>query len=618
MSTITPYVTNNTTAAIHYIRGTGGSKMGDRAVYEWAQHTRPDSAIEDFVRLRKTYGQQGAKRRPMGKYFKPDYPSEATHIRIGKNWREAKPGETATHIRVVSSEALVKRSEGIHYVHSFGLHEVNPKDQTQTHAAFESVKALYQEKYPGLQLVMAAHLDSHGSKKAQECGEGGKFHVHVVVNAVIYEEMSVGDRVYPRGNRVSGELNRIFEVWERNDNFLEERGHEFGLPKQVLPSQKSKEGRAVRAGHSVHRAYERGEIAPKELIVNEVEATLEKLTMGRYPREIASLVDSDRIEFFVDMLESRGKVRASARYVKSRDEIVLRSFWVEGSKQRFGKHALGDRYSNQGIQEQLEEIAQGRWKPIPEPEQLYPREAEQLTHEELDALVEEINNTPMVLEYEREQEAKRAATQTAPKSALEKLTGRKSLISPEQEAEFKADTDALARRLFGGYEEQRVREDSKRELIEKIEAEQAELRDVTEPRVKETKPVTQPTTPSFLSPVSSIKPQPEQGDTEAEASMSGRDEPRKNHKVNNEFSNSSTVESPREQTKSSIEDDEARARIAADKRKKMLEERFRRSPELRGVTIAKDPLSQSAARLGQLIGDSQQEGLGNEDSGYSE
>lgn len=498
MVVVKPMTSTSSTNTIHYVRGTSGSKKGDRAVYEWSQHTRPDSAINDFRRLRREYGQQGATRITQGKYVVPEDPAEATHIKVGGRYREAKANEVARYQRLVGGPDRLKSTEALHIVHSFGHHEVNIDDPMQTYQAFESVKAHYKETYPGAQLYMGAHIDSTGSKAARARGEKGKFHVHVIMNAVIYKEMTVdiydtraedrandppiGERTYKRGHRAAGPLRNNTQMRIRSDRFINARGHEFGLPEQKLADPRSPEARAVRKRNHEQPARERGEVTPQERVRTTIEETY--ADMSKTPQAVAPLNQEDRAKLFASEVEKRGVAT-----VHFRKNGTLGSYKpVKGASirgQRLGG-SLGDRYTDKGVQEQLEDIAQGKWKPLPEPERLPPRPVEPLTYEELEALVEEINNSPMVLEYERtiqEAESARLEAEQERELQLKRERDRKKI-----EAEINAKHDAMLQRSLINMDALRKREDDHAASIKaQIEADESELEAGIEARRAEQK-----------------------------------------------------------------------------------------------------------------------------------
>lgn len=117
--------------------------------------------------------------------------------------------------------------------YSFAPHEVNPDDPQQTAEAFRFIQESLTEMYPGEQMLMVGQTDAEGSEAARERGEGGKYHVHVVINSVIAKDMVVEGERFRAGQRLRGTLTDIDELRRRMDERLNER-HADGLPAQTL------------------------------------------------------------------------------------------------------------------------------------------------------------------------------------------------------------------------------------------------------------------------------------------------------------------------------------------------------------------------------------------------
>lgn len=329
-----------------------------RVVYEWGQHCRPETAKAEFRALREEHGAQGAVRTVAARYVKPRDPAEATHLKVGKNWRAAKAGEAATHQRIEPKEPLAKRAEAYHYIISFSLEDVNPEDPEQTRKAFDAVVAMWERDYSGVQSKLVAHGDARGSKNAQERGEKGKFHVHIMANAVIHTEMEVDGRVFKPGMRVAGPLTQVDQMRTRHDAFLEERGHEFELGPQRLPAPGSDEARAVRRTDHDFYERERGKLSDQEAAGSAIEAAFVKFNDG----QLAGVAPADRKRRLVDEIKAGSGLIMKVRTTKAGD-VKLRSWDVEGRKKPIGRTELGERYTDAGIDEQLELLAQGKWKP---------------------------------------------------------------------------------------------------------------------------------------------------------------------------------------------------------------------------------------------------------------
>src|SRR5690625_1431094 len=88
--------------------------------------------------------------------------------------------------------------------------------------------------YPGEQMLMVGQTDAEGSEAARERGEGGKYHVHVVINSVIAKDMVVEGERFRAGQRLRGTLTDIDELRRRMDERLNVRHAEFGLAAQTL------------------------------------------------------------------------------------------------------------------------------------------------------------------------------------------------------------------------------------------------------------------------------------------------------------------------------------------------------------------------------------------------
>ena len=340
-----------------------------RVLYQSGQHCRPETAAPEVRPLRDMHGQQGAVRKGAAKSKQPAVSADATHIKVGKNWREAKAEETATHLRIAPEVPYVKRVEAHHFIYSFDLAAVNPQDPEQTQRAFEAVVSFREEYSPGTQSKFVAHGDATGSKVAIERGEGGKFHVHEAMNAVVHQDMVVEGRQSRKGRRVAGAITHTDTYRAAWDQFLETRGHEFGLSPQdrsVLPEVGSPEYRAVRRTEQDFWARERGEISDHDRARRGIETAYAGLAAD--PAQLAGLDNAERIECLAAEAAASGDVELKLRRTKA-GEVKIRSFVVPGRKQPIASTKLGDRYANAtatagGAKEQLNRIAQGTWEPF--------------------------------------------------------------------------------------------------------------------------------------------------------------------------------------------------------------------------------------------------------------
>lgn len=354
-----------------------------RVLYEAGRHCRPATAKSEFRSLREEHGRQGEMRTVPATYKEPEDPAEATHIKIGKNWREAKEGETATHRRIEPAVPLEKRPEAFHFIYSFDLATVNPDDPEATRKAFDAVVAFREQDTPGTQSKFVAHGDAHGSRVAIERGEGGKFHVHEMMNAVVHSDMEVDGRAFEPGMRVGGPITHVDTMRTRWDEFLNTRGHEFGLTAQdrsVLPEVGSPEYRAVRRSEQDFWDRERGRISDHDRARRGLETTFERLSQD--PDALAGLDRDERLRRLADDVGSTGDVELKLRETKT-GEVKVRSFVVPGRQAPIGSTKLGGRYDNAGLAEQLELIGEGRWTPYERPQVGDPKEIAELSDAEV-------------------------------------------------------------------------------------------------------------------------------------------------------------------------------------------------------------------------------------------
>lgn len=387
MSATVKHISSNSSADLNrYLESEQKNADTPRVMYEWGQHCRPETAAADFRALRIAHGRQGELRRLPASYVVPEHPTDATHLKVGKNWRAAKEHETATHRRIEPAEAYQRSAEAYHFIFSFDLESVNPEDPEQTQSAFDAVVAFREQYSPGTQSRFVAQNDAKGSKAANARGEGGKFHVHEAMNSVIARDMVVEGRHYEAGQRVAGPITHVDTYRRRWDQFLAERGHEFGLKPQdrtKLPEIGSEAYRAVRKTDRDHFAREAGELSPQDRARRGVETAYAALAED--PAALRPLDESQRITAFSEAVARTGDAELSLRTTKAGD-VKLRSYRVTGTAKPISQSKLGERYSDVGIRVQLERIAQGTWKPLePCPQQKAPRPVTQLFAAELAA-----------------------------------------------------------------------------------------------------------------------------------------------------------------------------------------------------------------------------------------
>ena len=360
--------TDSTTATIRYVlepKIGAEERAEDRVAQVYAQHSGIATAAGDFLDLRQEYDQQGKVRRGKGRYYEPDDPDEATHLKVGKNWRAARPGETPTHVRVAPEDEVVLCNEGYHMVYSFARHEVNPDDPQQTAEAFRFIQESLTEMYPGEQMLMVGQTDAEGSPEANERGEGGKFHVHVVVNAVLAEGMEVDGERFRAGQRLRGTLTDIDDLRRRMDERLNERHHEYGLPPQMLASVGSAAYERGKSDPASYWARRKGLLSDQDKVKEGVDLALEHLAEIR-SADLVGMDLSDRMRAFDEALATvtDGDVSVSLRELKS-GEMKLRSFRVAGRARPLAHKTLGPWYGDARIQDQLEQVAQGTWERMP-------------------------------------------------------------------------------------------------------------------------------------------------------------------------------------------------------------------------------------------------------------
>lgn len=360
--------TKSTSALIEYVGrvdvSTDPKTERARVMFASGQHCRPQTAAREFRALRVEYGRQDEMRTLPGRYVH-DKDAEPTHLKAGKNWRKAKSGEKATHTRIEPEVPVERCSEGYHYIVSFAPDTVNRDDPEQCHKAFEAVEAMWAQDYPGTQATLTAHGDAKGSQDALERGEEGKFHVHIAANAIIHSEMEVDGRIYRPGQRMAGALTNVDTIRDRWDQFLETRGHEFGLEPQnreILPAIGSEEYRnKPRRTNQDFWENERGKISDHDRARRGLETAFAALAQD--PAAMAKLDANERMQRLLDEAAGTNDLELKLRTQKSDGQLNVRSYVVPDRTQAIGHTKLGDRYTHDGVTRQLELIAQGQWKP---------------------------------------------------------------------------------------------------------------------------------------------------------------------------------------------------------------------------------------------------------------
>lgn len=226
-----------------------GSTKKERVLHASGLHCRPETSSGEFAALRRRHGKQGAMRKSPASFELPNDDEEATHLRDTRPggrryWREARDDETATHVK--HEGGYVRQNEAVHFIIGFGPDEVNPQDLEQVAHAFEYTVAHFRETMPGLQVHLVGQADGKGMTPDPTTGEvGGKFHVHAVANAVVYEDMEVSGRVWHAGSKMSGALTDIDSVRERHDAFMRDNSAWGFTQKAKSVSAQKKEKRSV-------------------------------------------------------------------------------------------------------------------------------------------------------------------------------------------------------------------------------------------------------------------------------------------------------------------------------------------------------------------------------------
>src|SRR5699024_4964129 len=167
---------------------------------------------------------------------------------------------------------------------------------------------------------------------------------------------------------------------------------------------------------------------------------------------------NDRMRTFSDTLEAvtDGDVTTSLRETKAGD-VKLRSFKVVGRSNPFAKRSLGPRFGDDGVQDQLEQVAQGTWERVAAHQDLThlpPREVGELPGVERQQLLKDlealaaqhgrspVTKMPAIKPFEREAPAVSARDRAS--AALDDLWAeQQALDTPESRA-------ALDRDIRGG------------------------------------------------------------------------------------------------------------------------------------------------------------------------
>ncbi|WP_165313055.1 AAA family ATPase [Rothia halotolerans] len=190
-----------------------------------------EAQILQWKAVREEHGTQGATRKVNDSYEAVDPETgihangqRGTHVRYhdGKQWRKrpVRADETPTHL-LVKADDLVryeKESEATHTIYSAGRDLVNPDSVEDCARFFLAVKAMRDEKYPGIQESMWLERN----------GESGNVHVHVASNSTIYADFELDGVQYKAGHKMAGDLLRVHAVRAAFEQFLDAH-QEYGF-----------------------------------------------------------------------------------------------------------------------------------------------------------------------------------------------------------------------------------------------------------------------------------------------------------------------------------------------------------------------------------------------------
>lgn len=228
-----------------------------RVLYRDGINCRPETAVEEFATLRRKHGKQGATRKSPAKYELPDDGETPVYIQKRrpngrKYWAVAKDDEEATHVR--HEGEVVRESEAIHMIFSAELASVNPDDPKDVQRLFDYVRDVVENNFRatdgtcGVQAKLVAQADGQGmvDENGNQLTDGGKTHVHVVINAVAMKQMEVNGETWEPGRKLSGALTDIEQIKDRHDAFAREHGAEHGFrPQEKNRAERRAETRTV-------------------------------------------------------------------------------------------------------------------------------------------------------------------------------------------------------------------------------------------------------------------------------------------------------------------------------------------------------------------------------------
>lgn len=343
-----------------------GDTEKDRVLHVAGQHCRPETSMEEFAAVRRRHGKQGAMRRSPAKYLLPEDGEEATHVRDTRPggrryWREAREGEEATHIKHEAD--YVRQNEAVHYIIGFGPDEVNVDDPEQVAHAFDYTAALFRQTMPGLQVHLVGQADGKGMTPDSETGElRGKFHVHAVANAVVYEDMNVDGREWRAGAKMAGNLTEIDQVRERHDEYMREHP-DWGFTQKAKSVEDQKKERRSTMDR---RMASRGERSNHDVIREAFWSALSDLRSvdDAFMATMDDPRTADRSAFEAVMAEygaEHGLSVTDPGWRRGKPPKTRRiSFKVEGMQTSVRGETLGEQYSGEFLHEQLRAVAEGR------------------------------------------------------------------------------------------------------------------------------------------------------------------------------------------------------------------------------------------------------------------
>lgn len=354
-------------------------------LYRDGINCRAETAVEEFTHLRRKHGHTGdnALRKVPATYNLPDPGEEATHVRKvypggRKYWAEPKDGEKATHIRregvayepagrdvathrragkwwiedpanathVALTGGYVRGSEAINLIYSFDLSSVNPNDAADTERAFRYVCAEIEEKFRAtdggcaVQAKLVAQADAKGmvDEHGNMLTEGGKFHVHVVLNAVQAHDMQIDGEILTAGRKLSAKATDIEWIRDKHDEFA--RDHpEWGF----APQPKNREERKAEKRSAMDRRMAAsGSKSNHDIIRDSHEAAIDDARVG----DLNSFIEIMREDHGITV-NHRGKKKPTL------------SYRLDDMPQPVREQRLGDHYDYENTLSQLEAKAGG-------------------------------------------------------------------------------------------------------------------------------------------------------------------------------------------------------------------------------------------------------------------